>query len=144
MLFNCSVVSDCLWPTDCNTPGFPDFQHLLEFAQIHVHWISDAIQPSHPLLLLPSVFPSIQDSGKRTHEFFLDLSSCPSGTWPTLFHEREKSHSQLSLVNALNAKNRVWTSCPVGTYKSFKCLSVHLVPECENILKTQNVLFGYW
>ena len=41
-----------------NTPAFPVLHHLLEFAQIHVHWISDAIQPSHPLLLLPSIFPS--------------------------------------------------------------------------------------
>ena len=35
---------------DCSMPGFPVLQHLLEFAQIHVHWVSDAIQPSHPLL----------------------------------------------------------------------------------------------
>ena len=34
---------------DCSTPGFPVLHYLLEFAQIHVHWISDAIQPSHPL-----------------------------------------------------------------------------------------------
>ena len=32
-----------------------------EFTQTHVHWISDAIQPSHlPFLLLPSIFPSIR------------------------------------------------------------------------------------
>ena len=37
---------------DCNTPGFP--VHFLELAQTHVHWISDSIQPSHPLL---SPFP---------------------------------------------------------------------------------------
>ena len=36
-------------PINCSTPGFPVPQHLLEFAQIHVHWISDAVQPSHPL-----------------------------------------------------------------------------------------------
>ena len=30
--------------------GFPILHHLSEFAQTHVHWISDAIQPSHPLL----------------------------------------------------------------------------------------------
>ena len=34
---------------DCSTPGFPVLHHLLEFAQIHVHWVSDSIQPSHPL-----------------------------------------------------------------------------------------------
>ena len=34
---------------DCSTPGFPVLQYLPEFAQTHVHWVSDAIQPSHPL-----------------------------------------------------------------------------------------------
>ena len=34
---------------DCSTPGFPVHHQLLEFAQTHVHWVSDAIQPSHPL-----------------------------------------------------------------------------------------------
>ena len=34
---------------DCSTPGFPNPHHLPEFAQIHVHWTGDAIQPSHPL-----------------------------------------------------------------------------------------------
>ena len=43
--------------------GFPVLHYLPEFAQTHVHWVSDAIQPSHPLsplLLLPSTFPSIR------------------------------------------------------------------------------------
>ena len=34
---------------DCSTPGFPVLHYLSEFAQTHVHWVSDAIQPSHPL-----------------------------------------------------------------------------------------------
>ena len=33
----------------CCTPGFPVFHYLPEFAQTHVHWLGDAIQPSHPL-----------------------------------------------------------------------------------------------
>ena len=35
---------------DCSTPGLPVLHNLPEFAQTHVHWVSDAIQPSHPLL----------------------------------------------------------------------------------------------
>ena len=35
---------------DCSTPGFPVLHYLPEFAQTHVHWVGDAIQPSHPLL----------------------------------------------------------------------------------------------
>ena len=47
---------------DCSKPGFPVLHHLPEFAQIHVHWIGDTIQPSHPFLplLLLSIFPSIR------------------------------------------------------------------------------------
>ena len=37
-------------PMDCSTPGLPVHHQLLEFTQTHVHWLSDAIQPSHPLL----------------------------------------------------------------------------------------------
>ena len=36
-------------PMDCNTTGFPVHNQLLELAQTHVHGVSDAIQPSHPL-----------------------------------------------------------------------------------------------
>ena len=34
---------------DCSTPGFPVHHQLPELAQTHVHWVSDAILPSHPL-----------------------------------------------------------------------------------------------
>jgi len=62
----CSVTKSCLAlcnPMDCSMPGFPVFHYLPEFAQTHVHWVGDAIQPSHPLL--PSsppalIFPSIR------------------------------------------------------------------------------------
>ena len=37
-------------PVDCRTPGLPVHHQLLEFTQTHVHWVCDAIQPSHPLL----------------------------------------------------------------------------------------------
>ena len=45
-----SVVSESLWPLDCSIPGFSVFHYLPEFAQSHVHWVSDGIQPSHPPL----------------------------------------------------------------------------------------------
>ena len=36
-------------PMDCSMPGFPVLHHLLLLAQTCVHWVGDAIQPSHPL-----------------------------------------------------------------------------------------------
>ena len=47
-----SVTQSCLTlcePMDCSTPGFPVHHQLPELAQTHVHWVSDAIQTSHPL-----------------------------------------------------------------------------------------------
>ena len=48
---------------DYSTPGFPVHHQLPELIQIHVHRLTDATQPPHPLLallLLPSIFPSIR------------------------------------------------------------------------------------
>ena len=49
---------------DCSTPGSPVLHSLPEFAQIHVHWVGDAIQPSHPLLpYSPFCLQSFRASG---------------------------------------------------------------------------------
>ena len=53
-----SVTQSCLTlcdPMDCSTPGFPVHHQLPKLVQIHLHWVRDAIQPSHPL---SSPFPS--------------------------------------------------------------------------------------
>ena len=47
-----SVIHSCLTlcdPMNRSTPGLPVHHQILEFTQTHVHWVSDAIQPSHPL-----------------------------------------------------------------------------------------------
>ena len=43
---SCPTLCDTM---DCSTPGLPVHCQLSELAQTHVHWVSDAIQPSHPL-----------------------------------------------------------------------------------------------
>ena len=63
----CSVTKSCLTLCDLidgSTQGFPAFHYLSEFAQLHVHWVSDAIQPSHPLSSLsPPAFNLSQHQG---------------------------------------------------------------------------------
>ena len=57
---SCPTLCD---PVDCSMPGFPVLHHLPGLAHTHVHWVSNAIQPSCPLLpllFLPSIFPSIR------------------------------------------------------------------------------------
>ena len=48
-LFSSSVMSNSSRPHECSMPGFPVPHHLPQFVQTCVHWVNDAIQPSHPL-----------------------------------------------------------------------------------------------
>ena len=66
-----SVTQSCLTlcnPMDCSTPGFPVHHQLPELTQTHVHWVGDAIHLilCRPLLLLPSIFPSIRVFSKES------------------------------------------------------------------------------
>ena len=51
-----SCVHLIVTPMDCSMPGFSVLHYLEKFAQTHVHWVSDAIQASHPLSPPPSPF----------------------------------------------------------------------------------------
>ena len=55
---------------NCSTPGFPVLHYLPKFAQTHVHWVGDAIQQSHPLLL-----PSSPALISQHHGYFQWVSS---------------------------------------------------------------------
>ena len=70
---SCPTLCD---PMGCSKPGLPVHHQLPEFTQTHVHWVGDAIHHlvlCRPLLLLPSVFPSIR--------IFSNESALRS-TWP--------------------------------------------------------------
>ena len=62
-----SAAQSCLTlcdPMNRSTPGLPVHHYLLEFAQTHVHYVSDAIQPSHsPLPLFPPALNLSQHQG---------------------------------------------------------------------------------
>ena len=63
LMFNHSVVSNSLWPHGLQHARLPCPSSTPDLAQTHVHGVSDAIQPSHPLLpllLLSSFFPRIR------------------------------------------------------------------------------------
>ena len=58
---SCPTVCD---PMNCRTPGLPVHHQLPEFAQTYVHWVGDAIQPSHPLsALVPPALNLSQHQG---------------------------------------------------------------------------------
>ena len=82
-------------PTDCSTPGLPVPHHLPELAQTHVHWIGDAIQPSHPL---PSPSPPscqqrlLSVHGLEQNREFLSLPLSPPISLSFLLPPPEKQH----------------------------------------------------
>ena len=57
-------------PMDCSTPGLPVHHQWLKPTQIHVHWVSDAIQPSHPLSSPSPTFNLSQHQGLFQSQFF--------------------------------------------------------------------------
>ena len=64
LLFSCSAVSDSWDPMNCSTPGFLSFTiswSLLKLMSIELMMLSHHLILCHPLLLLPSIFPSIID-----------------------------------------------------------------------------------
>ena len=58
-------------PMDCSIPGFPIHHQLQELVQMQVHWVSDAVQPSHPLSSpSPPAFNLSQHQGHFKSQFF--------------------------------------------------------------------------
>ena len=69
-----SVAQSCLTlcdPMNCNTSGLPIRHQLLESTQTHVHWVSDTIQPPHPLSSpSPPAFNLLQHQGLSNESVF--------------------------------------------------------------------------
>ena len=107
---------------DCSRPDFPVLHCLAEFAQIHVYWVDDDIEPSHPLslLLLLSIFPSITVFSNELplhirwpNYWSLSFSICPSNEYSELIFfgisqtpcsprdSQESSPSQFENINSL-------------------------------------------
>ena len=85
---SCPTLCD---PMNCSTPGLPVHHHLLEFTQIHVHRVGDAIQPSHPLSSPsppapnPSQHQSLFQWVNSSHEIARTLRGLNPGFPPTSF-----------------------------------------------------------
>ena len=117
VLFQFSSVAQ-LCPTlcdlmDCTTPGFPVHHQLPELMQTHVHWVGDAIQPSHPLSS-----PSPRAFNLSLHQgLFKWVSS--SLRWPKFWRfsfSISPSHEYSGLISFVMD----WLDLPViqGTLKS--------------------------
>ena len=93
LLFSRWVLSDSLRPQDCSPPGLPLHHQLPEFIQTHVHWVSDDIQPSHPLVSpSPPAFTLFQHRGllkwvSSSHLVAKELSSASASVLPMNIHD---------------------------------------------------------
>ena len=95
----CSVTKSCLTlcnPMSCSMPGFPVHHQHPELAQTHLYWVTDAIQPFHPLLspFPPGMRGFSSESGFRNRwpkYWSFSFSISPSNVYPRLhffFFER--------------------------------------------------------
>ena len=80
---SCPTLCD---PMNCSTPGLPVHHQLLEFTQTHVHWVSDAIQLSHPL---SSPFPPAPNPSQHQGLF----------QWVNSSHEVAKVLEYISIIS---------------------------------------------
>jgi len=76
---SCPTLCD---PVDCSMPGLPGYRQFPEFTQTHVHWVGDAIQPSHPLSsFLPYSSFSCWKCGKVTMLIFPNPAPNSRALW---------------------------------------------------------------
>ena len=119
----CSVTKLCLtlWdPMNWRIPGFTILHYLQEFAQIHVHWVGDAIQPPHLLLpLSPPAFNLSQHQGLHWWSSTFSFSSI----WVSSLHQWPKYWSWSFSINTYNKSSgsSSWFDLLAlqGTLKSF-------------------------
>ena len=165
----CSVVKSakCLIlcnPMCCSMPGFPVTHHLLEFAQPHIHWVHDAIQPSHPLSSpSPPAFSFFQHQGfiqwvSSLHQVASILEhQCESATGVHVSPHPEPppilSHpiplgcpSALALSALLHASNLHWSSILHMVIHKFQLYSLksshpHLLPPSPKVCSLHLCLF---
>ena len=123
----CSVTKSCpalCRSMDCSTPVSTVLHYLPEFAQIHVCWVGDAVQPSRPLLLSSS--------------FALDLSQHQSFPGNRLFASGGQSIGALASVLPMNIQD--WFS--LGLTGLISLLSKRLSRVFSNITLWKHPFFG--
>ena len=139
----CSVAQSC--PTlfnhvDCSTPGFPVLHHLPDPAQIHVHWVGDASQPSHPL---SSPFPPALNLSQYQGLFpvsWLDASAGQStGASASVFPKDIQAWFHLGLTGLISFQSkglsRVFSSTTVRKHQFF-----HIQPYDSTLTSVRD----YW
>ena len=116
--FSSVQLLSCVWlcdSMDCSTPGLPVHHQFLELIQTHVHWVSDAIQPSHPLLSpSPPTFNLSQHQG-----LFKWVSSSHQVAKVLEFQLQHQSFQWIFRTDFLNHWLVWWSCSPRDSQESF-------------------------
>ena len=122
-------------PIDCSTPGLPVHHQLPEFTQTHVHWVGDAIQPSHPLSSpSPPAFHLFQHQG-----LFNWVSSSHKVAKVLEFQLRHQSFQWIFRTGFEEGIHRAWTpseACP--------CWSCLVASQVDSELSAQCLWEWQW
>ena len=107
-----SVAQSCLTicdPMKCGTPGLPVHHQILEFTQTHVHPVSDAIQPSHPLSSPspPAPNPSQHKSFPMSQLFAWGGQSTGISTLASFLPENTQGWSPLEWAGWISLQSKV-------------------------------------
>jgi len=132
LLFSHPLVLIFCEPMDCSMPGLPVPHHLLEFAQVHIHCISDIIQTAHPLMpSSPPVLNLPQHQGLFQwviclHQMTNSFSISPSSEYSGLFSlkiEREGGKIWENGIETCIISCMKWVASP-GSMHNTGCLGL--------------------
>ena len=123
-----SVTQLCLTlcdPMDCNMPSFPVYHQLPKLAQTHVHGVSDAIQPSHPLLSpSPPAFNLSQHQGLFQWVSSLHQVAKVLGVWT------------LASVLPMGKRLKMYLYISINSAKSLRKINVTIEPKKTQYMKS--------
>ena len=126
-----SVAQSCPTLWDPWTATFPVHHQFLEIAQTHVHPVSDAIQPSHPLLLLPSILRVFSNESvlhiRWPQYWSFSFSISPSNEYSGLISFRMDWFDLLAVCHWIKICSAFfWASPPWGMYsqEEYKSLMI--------------------
>ena len=108
---------------DCSTPGFPVLHYLLWFAQTHVHWVGDAIQPTHPVTPFSSCPQSFSASGSFPVNQLIASSGQTIRVWASAFPVNIQGWFPLQLTGLISLLSkgflRVFSSIKIQKHQFF-------------------------
>ena len=128
-------------------PGFPVHQQFPEFAQMDVHRVGDAIQPSHPLSslsLMPSIFPSIRVFSNESvlhirWAKYWTFSICPSNEYSELISFRIDWFDLLAVQGTLKSLLQDHSSKASVLQLSHPCMTTRKTRALTNPCQQSNV-----